>query len=201
MSSSWTLSGRSRDERAIGNEERATGKEECSEGNRLENMSTRPTTVVTHSASRKYRQLVPSLRVGLDARSTKVAREHPLRALGMPPYVESAEPLEQASIVERICRAVIDDLRLPGVIPLASDGTLPDEESRSEPLLVLVALTRCSGQVWLRDRAAATERLASGRPVRLLLQPDLFRHVLERLETPGWEAAILARAEAAGAPR
>jgi hypothetical protein len=55
--------------------------------------------------------------------------------------------------------------------------------------------------VWLRDRAAALERLASGRPVRMLLQPDLFRHVLDRLETPGWEAAILARAEASGAPR
>jgi hypothetical protein len=163
-------------------------------------MSTRPTTVVTHSP-RKRCQLVPSLRVGLDARTTKVAREHPLRAVGMPAYVESAEPLEQARIVERICRAVIDDLRLPGVIPLALDGTLPDEESRSEPLLVLVALTRCSGQVWLRDRAAALERLASGRPVRMLLQPDLFRHVLQRLETPGWEAAILARAEAAEGPR
>jgi hypothetical protein len=194
MSPSSTPLGRLREERAAGNEERASG-------NRLENMSSRPTTVVTHTASRKRRQLVPSLRVGLDARATKVAREHPLRAVGMPRSVESAEPIELARIVERICRAVIDDLRLPGVVPLALDGTLPDEESRSEPLLVLVALTRCSGQVWLRDRAAALERLASGRPVRMLLQPDLFRHVLERLETPGWEAAILARAEASGAPR
>ena len=83
---------------------------------------------------------------------------------------------------------------MPGVIPLAPGGTLPDEEVRSEPLLALAAMTRCSGQVWLRDRAAALERLTSGRPVRLLLQPDLFRHVLERLDTPGWEAEVLARA-------
>jgi hypothetical protein len=171
--------------------------DERSQGSRLENMSSRPTTVVTHRASRKRRQLVPSLRVGLDPRRVKVAREHPLRAVGMPHFVESAEPLEQARIVERLCRAVIEDLRLPGVIPLALDGKLPDEEVRSEPLLALAAMTRCSGQVWLRDRAAALERLASGRPVRMLLQPDLFRHVLERLDTLGWEAEILARAEGA----
>ena len=118
----------------------------------------------------------------------------PCEPSGCRTFVESAEPLEQARIVERLCRAVIEDLRLPGVIPLAPGGKLPDEEARSEPLLALVAMTRCSGQVWLRDRAAALERLASGRPVRLLLQPDLFRHVLERLETPGWEAEVFARA-------
>ena len=169
--------------------------EERSGGNRLENMSTRPTTVVTHTSSRKVRQLVPCLRVGLDPRCTKVAREHPLRAVGMPRSVELAETLDQARIIERICRAVIEDLRLPGVIPLALAGELPDEEVRSEPLLALVAMTRCSGQVWLRDRAAALERLASGRSVRMLMQPDLFRHVLERLDTPGWEAEVFARAE------
>ncbi|CAN5847704.1 hypothetical protein BH23CHL8_BH23CHL8_23240 [soil metagenome] len=167
--------------------------DERSGGSRLENMSTRPSTVVTHRGC-TGRQLVPSLRVGLDARRTKVAREHPLRAIGMRSE-ESAEPLEQARIVERLCRAIIADLRLPGVIPLALDGKLPDEESRSEPLLALVVMTRCSGQVWLRDRAAALERLASGRLVRILLQPDLFRHVLERLDTPGWEAEVFARAE------
>jgi hypothetical protein len=166
-------------------------------GNRLENMSSRPTTIVTHRSSRKARQLVPSLRVGLDPHATEVAREHPLRAAGMPRFVESTEPLEQARIVERVCRAVIADLGLPGVIPLAPDGKLPTEEVRSEPLLALAALTRCSGQVWLRDRAAALERLTSGRPVRMLLQPDLFHHVLERLDTRGWEAEILARAEGA----
>jgi hypothetical protein len=31
--------------------------------------------------------------------------------------------------------------------------------------------------------------------VRLLLQPELFRHVLERLEKPDWEAQVLARAQ------
>ncbi len=165
--------------------------DERSEGNRLENMSSRPSTVVTHRG-RKGRQLVPCLRVGLDARGTKVAQEHPLRAVGVPHFLESAEPLEQARVIEHLCRAVIEDLRLPGVIPLAPDGKLPDEEVRSEPLLALAALTRCSGQVWLRDRAAALERLASDRPIRMLLQPDLFRHVLERLATPGWEADIFA---------
>ena len=163
-------------------------------GSRLENMSTRPSTVVAHRGRRDC-QLVPSLRVGIDARRTKVARAHPLRACGLPRSIESAEPLEQARIVERICRAVIEDLRLPGVIPLAPGGTLPQEESRSQPLLALVVVTRCSGQVWLRHRAAALERLASGRPVRLLLAPDLLRHVLERLATPGWETELLARAE------
>ena len=167
--------------------------DECSGGNRLENMSTRPSTVVTHRG-RKGRQLVPSLRVGLDARRTKIAHEHPLRAVGLPHFVESAEPLERSRIVERLCRAVIEDLRLPGVIPLAAGGKLPDEEVCSEPLLALAAMTRCSGPVWLRDRAAALERLTSGRPVRLLLQPDQFRHVLERLDTPAWEAEVLARA-------
>jgi hypothetical protein len=169
--------------------------DERSGGNRLENMSSRPTTVVTHTASRKRRQLVPSLRIGLDARHSKLAREHPLRAVGLPPSVESAEPLEQARIVERLCRAVIEDLRLPGVIALAPGGKLPDEQARSEPLLALVAMTRCSGPVWLRDRASALERLASGRPVRMLLQPDHLRHVLERLAAPGWEAEMLARAK------
>ena len=173
----------------------ARSGEERVAGNRLENMSSRPTTVVTHNGSRRRRQLVPSLRVGLDAHRTRVAQEHPLRAVGVPTFVESAEPLEQARIVERICREVIEDLRLPGVIPLAPDGTLPEEETRSEPLLALVVMTRCSGQVWLRDRAAALERLASGRPVRLLLQPELFRHVLERLATPSWEAEVFMRAQ------
>lgn len=171
--------------------------DERTPGSRLENMSSRPTTVVTHAPRGPRCQVVPSLRVKLDARRVKAARRQgrPLHALPLPDAIEQATPAEQARIVERICRAVIEDLRLPGVIALAPGGKLPDEVFCTEPLLALAVLTRCSGPVWLRDRASALERLDGARPVGLLLQPGHFRYVTERLEAPDWALAILSRAQ------
>jgi hypothetical protein len=171
--------------------------DERSRGSRLENMSSRPTTVVTHAPRGARCQLVPSLRVKLDGRRAGAARRggRPLAAIALPSAIEEATPDEQVRVVERLCRAVIEDLRLPGVIALAPGGKLPDETVCTEPLLALTVLTRRSGPVWLRDRTAALERLSDAHPVGLLLAPDNLRYVTERLATPGWATAMFSRAQ------
>jgi hypothetical protein len=174
--------------------------DERSPGNRLENMSSRPTTVVAHAARRKARQLLPCLRIVLQPRRVALARDQhqPLRAAGFSGLLERQSPEVRARAIKRVSAAVIDDLRLPGVIPLGPDGKLPDETVATEPLLAFVVLTRCSGPIWLRDREPALERMSMTRPVRLLLQPDLFRHVVERLGSSGWVGEMVDRAKVPG---
>jgi hypothetical protein len=169
-------------------------------GSLLENMSSRPTTVVTHRSTRKSRQVVPSLRVQLrpNLRESAMDPDQLLPAFGVPTPAGRSSPKEVGLILGHISTEVITELRLPGVIPLAPSGSLPGEESCEDPLLALAVLTRCSGPVWLRDRAPALERLANPKPVRLLVQPGLYRRILERISDPGWRDLILWRARMLG---
>jgi hypothetical protein len=169
-------------------------------GSLLENMSSRPTTVVTHRSKRKSRQLVPSLWIRFQPGRRELSSDpdQALAAFTVPMPLARPSSNEVGRVLERVSAEVIADLRLPGVIPLAPGGKLPDEASCEDPLLALVVYTRCSGAVWLRDRAPALERLASPKPVRLLVQPELHRRVLDRIGEPGWGDLILWRARMLG---
>jgi hypothetical protein len=173
---------------------------EAGPGNLLENMSSRPTTVVTHSSKRKARQIVPSLWIRLHPNRRELAMDPSqlLPAFDIPTPPRRLSPKEAGRILGHVSAEVITELRLPGVIPLAPGGSLPDDESCEDPLLALAVLTRCSGPVWLRDRAPALERLASPKPVRLLVRPEVHRRVLERIGDPGWRDLILWRARMLG---
>jgi len=162
----------------------------------LGNMSCRPRVAVVHPSDDPARQLVPALRARLvmagRARSRSV--RGPLRLPGLPRGAIPTDPARATRRLEAIADAVPALLGLPSVIPLAPGGSLPDTIERTDPLLAFALLARRSGAVWLGRRTPATEGLATGGTVTLLVPATVRARILAALDAPGWAERVLERA-------
>jgi hypothetical protein len=155
-------------------------------------MSPRPVVTIAHPADDPVRQLTGAFHAVLPRR--------PWAALhAAVPWVPGVDPARgtAASRVRliRLVDAIRDELGLPSIVPIASDGAQLEVTSTLDPLVALGLLVRRSGPVWLADRIPAFEGLAAGSAVTLLLSPRLLADVVRRTTDPAWRPAVLARAQ------